>query len=174
MENIIERTRLVLQTTPFRWAALVESLPVELLAEPPLPGEWSALDCLKHLLDTEHEVFPARVRYFLAGQDFPTFDPDAQGTVPAEIVSPADMVKEFSRLREDSLALLAGLKTEDLPRRARHSELGMVSLEEMLHEWVAHDLMHTVQAERALMPPFIRGSGPWEIYFTDHTARPKA
>jgi hypothetical protein len=29
------------------------------------------------------------------------------------------------------------------------------------------DLMHTVQAEAPSCKPFIRGSGPWEIYFRD-------
>jgi hypothetical protein len=28
--------------------------------------------------------------------------------------------------------------------------------------------MHTVQAERAMMQPFIRGCGPWLKYFVDH------
>jgi hypothetical protein len=31
-----------------------------------------------------------------------------------------------------------------------------------------HDLMHTVQAERALMQPFIAGCGPWQPYCADH------
>ena len=31
-----------------------------------------------------------------------------------------------------------------------------------------HDLMHTVQAERAILQPFIIGSGPWRLYFQDH------
>jgi len=30
--------------------------------------------------------------------------------------------------------------------------------------------MHTVQAERALMQPFIEGCGPWRPYFRDHAA----
>jgi len=38
----------------------------------------------------------------------------------------------------------------------------------MLNEWAAHDLMHTVQAERALMQPFIPGSGAWRVYFREH------
>src|SRR5260221_14319361 len=38
----------------------------------------------------------------------------------------------------------------------------------LVHEWAAHDLMHTVQAERALMQPFVVGSGPWRSYFADH------
>jgi hypothetical protein len=45
-----------------------------------------------------------------------------------------------------------------------------VSLSELLHEWAGHDLMHTVQAERALMQPFIQGCGPWQPYFRDHLA----
>ena len=36
------------------------------------------------------------------------------------------------------------------------------------NEWAAHDLMHTVQAERALLQPLIGGSGPWRLYFKDH------
>jgi hypothetical protein len=42
--------------------------------------------------------------------------------------------------------LLALLSPADLPRAARHSELGEVSLEQMLHEWAAHYLLHIVQA----------------------------
>jgi hypothetical protein len=37
----------------------------------------------------------------------------------------------------------------------------------MLHEWAAHDLMHTVQAERADATVH-RGGGPWRKYFADH------
>jgi hypothetical protein len=32
----------------------------------------------------------------------------------------------------------------------------------------AHDLMHPVQAERAILQPLILGSGPWRLYFKDH------
>ena len=44
-------------------------------------------------------------------------------------------------------------------------------MDELLNEWAAHDLMHTVQAERALMQPFIQGCGPWQHYFQDHVVR---
>ncbi len=34
--------------------------------------------------------------------------------------------------------------------------------------------MHTIQAERAMMQPFIAGCGPWRFYFLDHAiAAPK-
>jgi hypothetical protein len=38
----------------------------------------------------------------------------------------------------------------------------------MLHTWAAHDLNHTIQAERALMQPFMLGCGPWRSFFQDH------
>lgn len=137
---------------------------------PAAPGEWSAADCLQHLVDTERWVFPARVRALLAGQDFPAFDPDSQGTTTDSHGAPDELATEFAALRAESLVLFAQLAPSDLPRQARHEELGLVILSELLHEWVGHDLMHTVQAERALMQPFIQSCGPWQSYFRDHIA----
>ena len=76
----------------------------------------------------------------------------------------------FAEARARSLLSLAAVTEADLERTARHSELGQVTLREMLNEWAGHDLMHTVQAERAVMQPFIVGSGPWRSYFADHEA----
>lgn len=173
MNNVIDATRAVLAVTPARWRALAVSLPGELLERTPKPGEWSALDCLRHIVDTERWVFPVRVRAFLAGNDFASWDPDTEGTHSGDQPAVA-VAEEFARLRDDSLALLATLTAADLARTARHSELGTVTLGEMLHEWAAHDLMHTVQAERALMQPFIAATGPWRNTFTDHDANPPA
>jgi hypothetical protein len=165
---LLSQSRAILATTPTRWVSLTESLPIDLLIRPPADGQWSAAECLRHLLDVERSVFPTRVRAFLAGQDFPGFDPDAQP--PVDLRRAAEMARELAALREQSLALLAQLTPADLSRIARHAELGPVTLGDMLHEWAAHDLNHTVQAERALMQPFIAGSGPWRAagYFADH------
>lgn len=167
VDDLIAYTHAVLTTTPERWRALVTSLSRNLLERAPQPGEWSALDCLRHITDTERWVFPVRVRAFLAGEDFASFDPDSQGSHSGEQPA-AEVVEEFTRLRRESLVLIGTLTAADLARTARHAELGIVTLNEMLHEWAAHDLMHTVQAERALMQPFIAGTGPWRGYFTDH------
>lgn len=171
MDNILQSVRSVLVTTPQRWLSLTGNLPAELLALSPSPNEWSALECLQHLVDTERWVFPARVRFLLAGQDFPAFDPDSQGAQPTVDQNPASLAAEFARLRAEGLRALDQVSVVDLPRQARHSELGIVTLGELLHEWAGHDLMHTVQAERALMQPFILGCGPWQPYFRDHLAQ---
>lgn len=168
MDNIIAVTRAILQTTPLHWHHLTQSLPVALLTTPAAPGEWSALECLQHLVDAELGVFPVRVKAIMAGQDFPAFDPDSQGSRPSASHSPADLAAEFARLRTESLIALEEVSPADLTRQARHQELGLVSLSHLLHAWAGHDLMHTVQAERALMQPFIQGCGPWQVYFQDH------
>ncbi|CAG0999239.1 MAG: DinB family protein [Anaerolinea sp.] len=168
MENVLEVVQQVLRTTPVRWLGLTQSLSPDVLKHSPASGEWSAHECLQHLVDTERSVFPVRIRAFLAGQDFPAFDPDSQGTKPEASLAPVELAAEFARLREQSLELLQTLNETDLPRQARHSELGLVSLSEMIHEWAGHDLMHTVQGEQALMQPFIEGCGAWQKYFSKH------
>ena len=171
MENLLTHAQAILVTTVPRWRTLIESVDDALLARAPTPGEWSAADCLRHLVEAERDVFPVRARYFLAGQDFPAYDPDAAAAI-AEPRTPPELTDEFDALRTVSLELLAMLNEDDLARTARHAELGTVTLGELIHEWAAHDLMHTVQGERALMQPFIAGCGPWRSYFADHLAKP--
>ena len=167
MDNVLESMRALISTTPERWIELAQALPVELLTLPPAEGEWSAVECLQHLVDSE-KVFQFRMQAFLAGRDsFPNFDPDAEGSRP-DGQAPLALAEEFARLRSQSLVMLERLSPADLERKARHGELGMVTLNEMVHNWTAHDLNHTVQAERALMQPFIQGCGPWKMFFTDH------
>jgi hypothetical protein len=168
MENLLSHVQTVLAMTAAHWSSMIETIPDELLARPPAPGEWSALECLQHLVDTEQMVFPLRVQAFLDGQDFPAFDPATQGRKWAPGTPPQTMSEEFLRLRTSSLTLVARLVSGDLARKARHAELGPVTLSEMLNEWAAHDLMHLVQAQRAVMQPFIAACGPWRSYFADH------
>ena len=165
MASLIESVVSVLATTPPRWAALAGIEP-DLLARRPAPGEWSAIECLGHVVDTEAAVFLARVLAVREGRDFAAFDPDAEGAPVAR--SLGALAADFATLRAASLEVLATLTDADLDRTARHAELGHVTLRELLNEWAAHDTMHLVQAERALMQAFIPGSGPWRPYFADH------
>lgn len=170
MIDVLTWSRTILTTTPKRWTDLTATLPPELLTMAPAAGQWSALQCLQHLVDAERMVFPKRVHYLLTGQDFPAFDPDSQGSTPVAEQTPMALAAEFGRLRTEALAAYDTVTAADLSKRARHQELGVVTLSELIHEWAGHDLMHTVQAERALMQPFIRGCGPWLPYFADHVA----
>jgi len=166
MTDVLDMVKAVLATTATRWLNITEALPVDLLYRQPAAGEWSATECLIHLLDTEH-IFPARVQALLARQAIPAFDPDKQGTKNTTS-SPGKLATEFASLRRASLAVLERVTAQDFNSTAEHSELGTVTLGQLLHEWAAHDLNHTIQAERAVMQPFIQGSGPWRSYFQDH------
>lgn len=168
MDRVIADVASILAASPSRWADLVRHVPRDLLERQPAAGEWSLVQCLRHVVDTERAVFPARVVALLEGRDFAAFDPDAGGDVGPPETSPGGLATEFERLRASSLALLDGLTPTDLERRARHAELGPVTMRELLNQWAGHDLMHLVQGERALMQTFVAGSGPWRHYFADH------
>ena len=53
MSDILKTVHGILQTTPLRWADLTQSVSLEILTVNPAPGEWSALECIQHILDTE-------------------------------------------------------------------------------------------------------------------------
>ena len=135
------------------------------------------MQCLGHAADTEALVFAARVRAIRDGQpELPSYDPDVQATPITPETDPAALAERLAGQRRDSLALLGTVGEDDLDRSSRHRELGPVTLRELLNEWAAHDMMHVVQAERAVMQSFIPNSGPWRIYFADHDvagAKPK-
>ena len=165
-KKILEWAVSILTITPTRWLNLAKSVPEELLLLKPGPMEWSALECLQHIVDTERLTMPVRIKALLAEQSFPGFNPGDQ-VKPVPTVA---LAGEFHRLRQENLKLLAQVKEIDLDKRARHAEYGMVTMSEFVHHWAGHDLMHTVQAERALMQPFIQGCGPWLVNYTDHIA----
>jgi hypothetical protein len=172
MNQTLAWSRSILNTTAARWLALAEFYPRELLSLRPLPAEWSAIECLIHIVDTERSVFSVRLRIFLEGKDsFPAFDPNKDGTKLDATIAPVELAREFGRLRAENLTLIDQITPDMLPRQARHAQLGMVTLEQMLNELAAHDLDHTMQAERAVMQTFIQGCGPWQSYFVANTMK---
>ena len=169
MSDLIRGLIDILRIDADRWRALATGLDRGLLAREPNPGEWSALQCLGHAADTEAFVFAARIRAMKEGRpELPSYAPDIQGMPITPSTDPATLIERLAAQRHDSLALLSTVNEEDLDRTSRHLELGPVTLRELLNEWAAHDMMHVVQAERAVMQPFISNSGPWRFYFADH------
>jgi hypothetical protein len=170
MTDVLDSATRLLSTTAERWQSLVETAPEELLLRPPAPGEWSAADCLNHLLLTERVVFGARLRAILEGRDLATFDP-GESRDPDPERTPREVAMSLAAERSENLAVLSDLTPADLERSSRHPEYGMVALRVVLNTWAAHDLQHTVQAEEALMQAFIPGTGPFRFRFEDHEVR---
>lgn len=170
MDNPIETVCAMLSKTPGRWLELTQALPEEQLTRRPAPGEWSAVECLQHIVDSER-VYQFRLACFRDGIDFPNFDPQQDGA-PASGSAQA-LAAALATLRAEGLRTLARIGEDDLERRVRHAELGPVTLREMLNNWAAHDLNHTMQAERALMQPYLLECGPWIRFYGEHRVSEK-
>lgn len=167
MTDVLDSARRLLSITPGRWQSLVEAAPDELLRRAPAPGEWSAAQCLDHLLVAERAVFGARLRAILDGRDLPVFDPNAPREPEAER-TPRAVAAALAAERDANLRVLSDLTPADLERAGRHPEYGMIALRVILNTWTAHDLQHTVQAEEAMMQAFIPDTGPFRFRFADH------
>jgi DinB superfamily len=170
MTDVLDSARRVLSTTPGRWQSLAGTVPDELLQRAPAPGEWSAADCLDHLLLAERRVFGARLRAVLEGGDIVPFDPAAPRD-PEPERTPRQVAAALAAARDENLAVLSGLTPADLERSGRHPEYGTLALHVVLSTWAAHDLQHTVQAEEALMQAFLPGTGPFRFRLSDHEVR---
>jgi hypothetical protein len=167
-ENILQWSRSILVISPSRWLSLVQSAPIELLMMRPALNEWSAIECLQHVVEVERDSFPERIKALLAGRPFTAFNPADRPPKPAPTAALAD---EFKELRQTTLGLFDQITEADLDKQALHAEYGMVTMRQFVNHMAGHDLNHFVQAERALMQPFIRGCGPWVENYTDHIVK---
>ena len=166
--DILIWSKSILVTTPARWLKLVEEVPLELLMMQPAPDEWSALQCLQHLVDVEQNRFPVRLKALMSRQPFPNHTSPNNGVTADPTVG---LAAEFEMLRKQNLEEFDKVTESDLANQALHAGYGMVTMSDLLHNMAAHDLMHTVQAERAMMQPFIRGCGAWVVNYEDHIAK---
>ena len=114
----------------------------------PAPGEWCALEVLGHLIEAEERGFAGRVRRILAETEprFETWDQDAVARARRDCRrDPRDLLEDFARRREASVALVAGLREPDLGRGGHHPTVGYLQITDLLHEWVHHDRNHVKQ-----------------------------
>ena len=168
MTDLIDQTIDILRFDAPRWQALA-TLDRDMLRRQPSPGEWSALQCLGHAVDCEEAVFAERVRAVLEGRpELRSYEPDIEATPITADTDPADLAAQHAELRARSIELVGTVTEADLDKTSQHPNLGVVSLRQLLNEFAAHDLMHIVQAERAVMQAFIPDTGPWRFYFADH------
>jgi hypothetical protein len=114
----------------------------------PAPGEWCALEVIGHLIEADERGFAGRVRTLLADAD-PLFRTWDQGAIARERrdceKDPAGLLSEWTRLRESGIAVVEGLRPDDLARAGRHPTVGRLSIADLLAEWVHHDRNHQRQ-----------------------------
>jgi uncharacterized damage-inducible protein DinB len=120
----------------------------ELASWPPGEGEWSAKECVGHLIEADRRGFLGRIRRILAE--------DGVAEVGWDQVEVAagrrdrdrpldDVLAEFTTLRDEGIALVETLAEADLDRYAVHAVVGRVTVRDLLQEWVFHDRNHVRQ-----------------------------
>lgn len=117
----------------------------------PRAGEWSANDCVGHLIEAERRGFSGRIRQILAAPpDAPAtlvaWDPPAVAEERRDNERPGtELAAEFAALRADSVAQVRALAPADLKRYGIHPHVGPLRVDELLGEWVHHDRNHIRQ-----------------------------
>lgn len=115
----------------------------------PAPGEWCVKEVVGHLIEAERRGFAGRIRTLLAEAHpaFAAWDPPAVAAARRDCEQPpGELAAEFRQLREDSLALVRALRPADLTRSGTHARVGVLTVQDVLQEWVHHDRNHLRQA----------------------------
>lgn len=114
----------------------------------PAPGEWSANECLGHIIEADRRGFAGRIERILAtnGNAEVGWDQIAVAAVRHDNErSVGAILDEFRTGRDAGLELVEGLGADDLDRFALHDRVGRVTVRDLLHEWVFHDRNHIRQ-----------------------------
>ena len=115
----------------------------------PAPGEWSANECVGHLVEAERRGFAGRIRLILDtnGVALTGWDPAAVAAARHdEAADPIELVESFAALRSEGIALVRSLAPADLDRVGIHPLVGPLAIGDLLGEWVHHDRNHVRQA----------------------------
>ncbi len=133
----------------------------------PDPDSWSILEVVNHLGDEEREDFRARLSYIL----------DQTQPMPAPIHPSAWVIERsyntrdlqesldrFLRERKSSLAWLNSLNSPDLGA-AIEAPFGRLTAGNMLHSWVAHDLLHLRQLVELRYAYLMQQALPYDIAY---------
>jgi len=168
MEHNLEYTISLLSHTPVALNALLRNLPEAWTQRNEGENTWSAFDVVGHLVHGELTDWMPRARMILEHGESRTFEPfdrfaqerASQGKALGQLLD------EFESLRAERLVELKALnlRSEDLAKRGRHPELGVVTLSQLLATWAVHDMTHLHQISRIMAHQYRQAVGPWSVY----------
>jgi hypothetical protein len=141
----------VQETEVERWRRLIDQAGAHLRTTPGA-GEWSVIECLGHMVDSEL-VTSARYRWILA-EDQPTLTGFDQQAWVARLdyghADPASLLEMFAALRRANMTLWRTTQAADRARVGIHAERGPESFVLLFRMQAGHGRIHRAQAERAL------------------------
>lgn len=151
----------LLEATPEILRGLMVGLSDEDARWKPAQDRFSVAEVLAHLSHSEGHCYRMRLDRFMS-ESLPEFEPDdAQMYIDLyRDVDPEDAFDHFEEQRETNVEYLRDLPSAAGQRKALHREYGEITLSEMLHEWVLHDLGHVRQiAELVRARKYLAGAG---------------
>jgi HAD superfamily hydrolase (TIGR01549 family) len=127
---------------------LIAEIPSHVWTMRPEPEEWSPIEVLCHLAESERDVQGPRLR-LIVDTDNPFLSQPKEPPRPAERYCPEDpwqIAQAFADARLDTIAYLAALPdAATWNRPARHYIFGPTTLLEMANFTAQHDRLHIVQ-----------------------------
>ena len=114
----------------------------------PSREEWSILEIINHMVDEERDDFRTRLRLAFEEPEatWPPIDPE--GWAGERNYNEKDFKQSLSKFfdeRKFSISWLKELDSPDWKSTGRHPKLGPMSAEQVLANWLAHDLLHIRQ-----------------------------
>ncbi|MEK7832605.1 MAG: DinB family protein [Acidobacteriota bacterium] len=170
MEFKLDDAVALLAKTPAVLRAMLDQLSPQWTSNNEGANTWSPFDMLGHLIHGERTDWIPRAKIILEfgeNRAFDVFDRFAQFE-DSHGKATRDLLAEFESLRQSNLTALKemNLSEADLRKTGTHPELGLVTMEQLLATWVAHDLSHIAQVSRTMAKQYTEAVGPWRAYLS--------
>lgn len=159
----------VLEQTPIIIEKIVWAANDEQMHWKPAIDRWSISEVLAHLVDLE-VVFRGRIQKML-DQNNPSLEAHDQNAAYAKgeysSGKARENLKKFCHERDRSLSWLRYVPATMISRTGQHTELGSITVGQLMNEWAFHDLGHIRQiTELYRSRAFYPSIGPFQRYYT--------
>jgi hypothetical protein len=162
-------TLAVLEQTPIILEKILAGAGADALHWKPAADRWSIGEVLAHLVEVE-QVFRTRAKRMLEEKEPQLESYDQNAAYAAGKYSSGraeEHLRQFCHERDLSVSLLRYAPPGSEARTAQHSELGRITLGELLNEWAFHDLGHVKQvSELYRARVFYPRMGGFQSYYT--------
>jgi DinB superfamily len=139
----------LLDSSGHAFASTLEALTPQVASWHPAPGEWCVSEVVGHVIEAEKHGFAGRIHLILGAEEpnLPMWDRDGIAKSRNDCARDRKELKqELLDVRRRSVELIRSLRPEEMHRGGTHPEVGRLTVEDLLHEWVHHDGNHLRQA----------------------------
>ena len=151
----------ILASTPATLDALLRDAPVDLYDRPDAGG-WSTRHVLAHLLTVDKPAIRDRIQAMLE-EDNPTIaNVGADATLKASEYRELplrELLTHFAKERGMTIEVLRSLDDAAWRRSGAHEQVGPITVADVVHHFVAHDMLHVGQIATMLGEPADRAQG---------------